>query len=161
MGYKMAERRSLGYSDPRWKALRETVLGYAGYRCECCGTKDKKLHAHHTFYLAGHEVWEYDDHHLCCLCEDCHNEWHNANDDLKRSMAWMREPEHLQNMLALQFAYRKFIKYQDQRNKPWYTIADMVKIVNESFERPRKLRKMGSVSISEDLNSDDRSDDDE
>lgn len=154
----MAESRSLGYSDPRWKELREKVLAYAGYRCESCGATDKRLHAHHTFYLAGHELWEYDDHHLCCLCEDCHNEWHNANDDLRRSMSWMREPQHLRNMLALQFAYRDFIKYEDQRNYPWHTLEDRIRCLKESFDRPRELRKMGSVSISEAENRDTRED---
>lgn len=146
----MAESRSLGYSDPRWKELRETVLASAGYRCECCGDEEKRLHAHHMFYLAGHKLWEYDDHYLCCLCEDCHNDWHNANDDLRRSMSWMKDPRHIRNMMKLQFAYRAFAKRWDERETSFFDIKDMLDYLHNSRNLPEDVRHVGSIFISED-----------
>lgn len=58
--------------DPRWQKRRLSVLESAGWKCSDCGATDRTLHVHHTHYVRGRKPWEYDDHDLMCLCEDCH-----------------------------------------------------------------------------------------
>ncbi|MGH7802531.1 MAG: HNH endonuclease [Thermodesulfobacteriota bacterium] len=44
----------------------------AGFECEDCGSKDKMLQVHHSYYEKGKPPWKYPDENLHCLCEDCH-----------------------------------------------------------------------------------------
>lgn len=72
----MAERRTKSYSekllDPRWQKKRLEILQFAGWECENCGSKDKTLHVHHSYYEKGLEPWEYPDISMSALCEMCH-----------------------------------------------------------------------------------------
>jgi hypothetical protein len=58
--------------EPRWQKKRLEVFDRSNWECECCGDKEKTLHVHHKAYKKNAEPWEYEEHELACLCEDCH-----------------------------------------------------------------------------------------
>lgn len=60
--------------DPRWQKFAAWVKDRAGWKCELCGSSEKQLHAHHTYYEPGADPWDYDPDDLKCLCFECHNE---------------------------------------------------------------------------------------
>ena len=68
--------------DPRWQRKRLEVFDLAGWACECCDSTDKTLHVHHKQYIKGREPWEYEPDQLSALCEDCHEQQHQAADRL-------------------------------------------------------------------------------
>jgi hypothetical protein len=61
---------------PKWQARRLEVLNRAGFTCEACGDQETTLHVHHILYRKGAAPWEYADHELQALCENCHASWH-------------------------------------------------------------------------------------
>lgn len=69
--------------DPRWQKKSAEVKQAAGWRCEDCGAKDKQLSAHHSAYISGTPVWQYDGSLLMCLCDDCHK-WRQSCEDAFR-----------------------------------------------------------------------------
>jgi len=68
--------RKMTYSeklkDPRWQKKRLEILEAAQWECSSCGDKETTLHVHHKRYHKGLEPWDYGNHELECLCEDCH-----------------------------------------------------------------------------------------
>ena len=79
-GDDMAEDRWKGATywellkHPNWQRKRLAVLERAGFTCEECGSTEKTLEVHHTFYEKGLLPWEYPDFSLHCLCHDCHRQ---------------------------------------------------------------------------------------
>jgi hypothetical protein len=69
--------------DPRWQKLRLEVFERENWTCQDCGAKDKTLHAHHKFYKKGSDPWEYDNRHLMCVCDECHNMRHYVINELQ------------------------------------------------------------------------------
>jgi len=70
--------------DPRWQKKRLSIFKRDDWECVSCGNKDNTLHAHHIFYEAGHDPWDYPDYALITLCAECHEYEHDA---LKASVA--------------------------------------------------------------------------
>jgi hypothetical protein len=62
--------------DPRWQKRRLKVMEYAHWRCQICGTKDKTLHCHHSYYTKGKQPWQYPDGSIICICQACHEKIH-------------------------------------------------------------------------------------
>jgi hypothetical protein len=60
--------------DPKWQRKRMDILNRDEFTCQCCYNTEKTLHVHHLIYFPDHMPWEYEDHHLVTLCEDCHKE---------------------------------------------------------------------------------------
>lgn len=58
--------------DPRWQRRRLQIMDLHNFECSSCGDKTKTLHVHHKAYKKNAEPWEYQDHELDCICEDCH-----------------------------------------------------------------------------------------
>lgn len=69
--------------DPRWQRVRLEVLNRDGWECGDCGSKDKTLNVHHTFYRKNADPWDYPTGSLRALCEDCHKESHGLLDECK------------------------------------------------------------------------------
>lgn len=69
-----------------------------GFKCNCCGNKEKQLHVHHRTYFNGLKPWEYDDSLLTTLCDDCHENIHRINDILK-----------LQYIIFSDYCYNSFL----------------------------------------------------
>jgi 5-methylcytosine-specific restriction endonuclease McrA len=58
--------------DPRWQRRRLTILMRDGWTCQKCGAKDRELHVHHKWYVAGAAPWEVPTRALVTLCKSCH-----------------------------------------------------------------------------------------
>ncbi len=65
------------YLHPSWQRKRLEVMQAANFRCEMCGESEVTLNVHHRLYVKGRKVWEYENHNLQCLCEQCHAEHHD------------------------------------------------------------------------------------
>lgn len=59
--------------DPRWQRKRLEILQRDNWTCRHCNAKDKPLQVHHAIYLRI-DPWEYPDHLLQTLCDECHSE---------------------------------------------------------------------------------------
>jgi len=66
--------------DPRWQKKRLQVMERDDFSCQKCFDKDNMLVIHHLFYLRSeyHNPWDYPGFALVTLCQDCHNEEHEA-----------------------------------------------------------------------------------
>lgn len=63
--------------DPRWQKLRLRVFDRDGWKCRCCGSVAKTLHAHHPVYHPWSEgPWDYDEDTIVTLCAECHTDQH-------------------------------------------------------------------------------------
>lgn len=71
------------YKRPEWQRKRLEVMEDRDFTCEQCGTTEKTLNVHHTFYLKNRKPWEYPSESLRCLCEECHQLRHAHADELK------------------------------------------------------------------------------
>lgn len=77
------------YKDPRWQKRRLEIMSLYSFRCAHCDAGDKTLNVHHKIYRKGRDPWDYDDHELQCLCEDCHEESHKLHKSLKECIAYL------------------------------------------------------------------------
>lgn len=77
MNYK--QKYSEQIKSPKWQKRRLDILNRDNFTCQICGCKDKTLHVHHTIYIPGRNIWEYEDNQLVTLCEDCHSEEHTLS----------------------------------------------------------------------------------
>ena len=75
--------RKLDYKEqiksPKWQKRRLEILKRDNFTCQICGETEKQLHVHHTIYLSGKEIWDYNDYQLITLCEDCHKAEHELD----------------------------------------------------------------------------------
>lgn len=58
---------------PLWQKRRLEVMASHDFKCEKCGDKETTLNVHHKRYDYTLKLWEYPDHDLSCLCENCHS----------------------------------------------------------------------------------------
>jgi hypothetical protein len=79
--------------DPRWQRRRLEILSRADFACEECEARDRTLHVHHKLYRKGAMPWDYADHELAALCEQCHGSWHAQRERLSECVASM--PSHV------------------------------------------------------------------
>lgn len=68
---------------PNWQRKRLAMLDSADWTCEKCDAKETTLHVHHKQYIKGRMAWEYEPHELLVLCEECHEDEHFLQDELK------------------------------------------------------------------------------
>jgi len=71
---------------PRWQKKRLEILERAGFECEDCGSGERKLHVHHSYYERGLAPWDYPDESLHCLCEECHKKAQDRQTLLQRQI---------------------------------------------------------------------------
>lgn len=62
--------------SPKWQKRRLEILNRDNFTCQICGCTENTLHVHHTIYIPGRKIWEYEDDQLITLCEGCHAEEH-------------------------------------------------------------------------------------
>ena len=72
--------------DPRWQRRRLEILNIAAFTCQGCFSREKTLHVHHRAYRKGAYPWDYGDHELVVLCEDCHEVHSTLDDQLKAKL---------------------------------------------------------------------------
>lgn len=73
--------------DPQWQRKRLEVMERAEFRCDTCDADDKTLNVHHRIYRKNALPWEYADHELVCLCEDCHESEHHTRQMIDEALA--------------------------------------------------------------------------
>lgn len=78
------------YQHPKWQKKRLEILEREDYTCQDCGDTEIQLHIHHGHYSKGHEVWDYDNETLWCLCEPCHESWEIEKSNLYYNIARMK-----------------------------------------------------------------------
>lgn len=72
---------------PLWQKRRTEIMQLNNFMCENCGSAEKTLNIHHSYYKRGAMLWEYDDNELQCLCEICHKEEHAIDERIKKTVA--------------------------------------------------------------------------
>ena len=60
------------FKDPRWQKKRLEILNRDNFICQHCFENKNMLHVHHRFYRGNKKPWEYENHVLITLCDDCH-----------------------------------------------------------------------------------------
>ena len=62
------------YKDPRWQKKRLEIMQRDEFMCVSCQDNGSTLNVHHAVpYRKDTKPWEYEEHELITLCEDCHN----------------------------------------------------------------------------------------
>lgn len=84
--------------SPKWQKKRLQILELHNYTCEICGDTETQLHVHHSRYIKGRKIYEYDNDVLMCVCEKCHNEIHNKNKEVKEEKIY---PKYLSELIDL------------------------------------------------------------
>lgn len=64
------------YLSPKWQKKRLEILSRDNFTCQMCGDTESTLHVHHTIYIPGKDIWDYDGIQLITLCDKCHEEEH-------------------------------------------------------------------------------------
>lgn len=85
--------------DPRWQRKRLEILNRSDFACENCQSTDKTLHVHHKLYRKGAMPWEYEDHELQALCENCHEDQHAVRAALDAILARLA-PDKIETVLG-------------------------------------------------------------
>lgn len=62
--------------SPNWQKRRLDILNRDSFTCQICGDTETTLHVHHTIYIPGRNIWEYEDDQLITICENCHEKEH-------------------------------------------------------------------------------------
>jgi hypothetical protein len=113
--------------DPRWQRKRLEILNRSNFTCEECEAGDKTLNVHHKHYRKGAKPWEYEDHELVALCEECHHGRHELE---KMIQVYLGEADTHELEVILGFLEARYIvddEDTDQsgtlilRNKPHLT----------------------------------------
>lgn len=82
--------------DPRWQRKRLELFASAGWQCSECLSETKTLHAHHRYYVAKRDPWEYPSFAYLVLCDSCHQK-HGIR-DASRWAAWESFLEEVHNI---------------------------------------------------------------
>lgn len=72
--------------DPRWQRKRLCVMERDQFKCRDCGSESKTLHVHHLAYQ-GKNPWDAGDDVLLTLCNECHEQRHEIEHDIKLGLA--------------------------------------------------------------------------
>lgn len=70
-------------NHPLWQKKRLEVMESKGFKCENCGSKNNQLNVHHPFYKRGAMIWQYEKEELKCLCNECHKNEHEQDEEIK------------------------------------------------------------------------------
>lgn len=68
----MTSEYSQKLKDPRWQKKRLEIFERDEWKCQICHDSESTLVVHHRDYLPNTDPWDYPDHLLVTLCEDCH-----------------------------------------------------------------------------------------
>jgi len=72
--------------DPRWQKRRLEIMQRDEFQCVDCGADTKTLNVHHIYYNRGADVWDYPDHALVTLCNECHEAEHAVGESCERAL---------------------------------------------------------------------------
>lgn len=66
--------------SPKWQKKRLEILNRDNFTCQMCGDTNSTLHVHHTIYIPGKNIWDYNDLQLITLCDKCHSKEHYSEE---------------------------------------------------------------------------------
>jgi len=75
--------------DPRWQKKRLEILERDWWMCCECGDNESTLHVHHTTYKKGKDPWDYPNHQLITLCEECHESEKNNMENVLSDVCYI------------------------------------------------------------------------
>ena len=107
--------------DPRWQKRRLEVLEAAGWKCQACEVTDKTLHVHHNFYRTRTHPWNYPDHALRVLCEDCHETVEGQRRELAQCIEGIYESDFAAGTIETVIGFIKALKMQDAAEAAGHT----------------------------------------
>jgi len=84
------------YKHPLWQKRRLERLELVGFGCERCDDHDSQLHVHHKLYIKDHNLWEYADSELICLCSACHKYAHELKDELAMATTFVLDESYFE-----------------------------------------------------------------
>ena len=76
--------------DPRWQKKRLEIMERDEFQCRYCRSKENTLHVHHRHYRKGAMPWDYEDHLLVTLCEECHQQAEERKAHICEKLGWSR-----------------------------------------------------------------------
>lgn len=96
--------------DPRWQKKRLEIFERDKFACVACGDTTTTLHVHHGYYEKNKKPWEYSDHTLHTLCDECHAYATEKVAEIKSSIGHLN-PKHLEKLRYLidQFVSRNLL----------------------------------------------------
>lgn len=103
--------------DPRWQRKRLEVMEREDFTCQGCEATDKTLNVHHKIYRKGAMPWEYPDHELRCICEDCHESEHHWKKRLDEAIAKI-DPASMEELVGYAEAIYALIQVFGESEKP-------------------------------------------
>ena len=74
--------------DPRWQKKRLEVMSRDGFKCRDCGDSTATLNVHHCAYDR-RGPWMVNDNLLLTLCEDCHEQRQESEDDARLALGYI------------------------------------------------------------------------
>lgn len=130
--------------DPRWQQKRLEILRRDNFTCHLCFEPDKTLHVHHFLYRKNAEPWEYPDHELVTLCEECHEEEEERRTELL-SLLSRAEPE--SPIASLTDAVRDILERDKMGLWDWFHAARFPDLMHEAARRVRVHNEPEDYSI--------------
>lgn len=73
--------------DPRWQKKRLEIMQRDNFPCRHCHNGTETLHVHHTYYLKGHDPWDYPNEAYLTLCKECHEDIGNAQSEFVQAFS--------------------------------------------------------------------------
>lgn len=98
--------------DPRWQRRRLEMLEAANWTCDQCGSTDQTLHVHHNFYRTKTDPWNYPDHALRVLCEDCQEMAEIQRRELNEVIECLYDDEHIESSVDSVIGFIKAARMQ-------------------------------------------------
>lgn len=114
--------------DPRWQRMRLEVLNRQDFTCEECGSKDRTLHVHHTYYTKNTKPWEYPASSLRVLCEQCHEAWQALMTDIQKAIGQLYQGDQLDLLgvaIGMQMSSAMAVRFRVEHDLMLWGIARM------------------------------------
>lgn len=100
--------------DPMWQKRRLEIMNRDNFTCQICGNNKETLHVHHTIYIPGRHIWEYDDYQLITLCESCHDKEHKEYSELIKDTIYDMKYSGLTNFEIYTFIMKFSVGFVDE-----------------------------------------------
>jgi hypothetical protein len=97
---EVAVAASKDYLHPNWQKKRLEILERDNFTCTQCGATEETLNVHHSHYVRGRKIWEYENCTLITFCDECHKAKHS---DIKAI-----DPMKVQRLLDLYYDFENY-----------------------------------------------------
>ena len=129
--------------DPRWQRKRLEILERDNWHCQNCFDGESTLHVHHRRYFYGKDPWDYENHLLLTLCENCHEDEKVQRGDLESDLLEVLKEKFLCDQLRsviTGFMHLKMFHMQD-------VVASVIEWTLSNDDIMRQLKDLYSESL--------------